>query len=109
MFELWLLLYCAAVGFVAAGLASSFFQLVTRRQVVFAIPSPRVVACFVAAVSFALVGPYIVARAAVRAVRADKRPVTWLVGGLAVAGLWSACSGILVLDLALAMRTSLLT
>jgi len=109
MFELWLLLYCTAVGFVAAGLASSLFQLVTRRPVAFAIPSPRIVACCVAAVSFALVGPYIVARAAVRAVRADKRPVTWLFGGLAVAGIWSACSGIVVMDFALAMRTSLLT
>ncbi len=109
MFELWLLLYCAAVGFVAAGLSSSLFQLVTRRQVAFSIPSPRILACFVAVVSFAFVGPYIVARGAVRAVRADKRPVTWLFGGLAVAGVWSACSGIVVLDLALAMRTSLLT
>ncbi|MGV8840196.1 MAG: DUF6949 family protein [Bauldia sp.] len=108
MFELWLLLYCAAVGFVAAGLASSLFQLVTRRQVAFAVPQPRIVECFVAAVSFAFIGPYIVARGAVRAVRADRRPITWLVGGLAVAGVWSACSGIVVLDFALAMRSSLL-
>jgi hypothetical protein len=108
MFELWLLLYCAAVGFVAAGLASSLFQLVTRRQVAFAVPRPRIVECFVAAVSFAFIGPYIVARGAVRAVRADRRPITWLVGGLAVAGVWSACSGIVVLDFALAMRSSLL-
>lgn len=109
MLEVWLLLYCAAVGFVAAGLASSFFQLVTRKPVVFAMPSPRIVTCFIAAVSFAFVGPYIVARGAVRAVRADKRPASWLWGGLAVAGAWSACSGIVVLDVALAMRTSLLT
>jgi len=105
--ELLLLVYATAVGFVAAGLAASLFQLVTSRPVAFVLPSTRLVSCFVAGLSFALVGPYIVARAAVRARWSDRKPLTWLAGGLALALLWSTCSGIVVLDLALSVRHSL--
>ncbi len=79
--EFLLLLFAAAVGFVAAGL----------------------VACLAAGASFALVGPYIVARGAIRARSVDKRPLGWLMAGLALAAGWSTCSGIVVLDLALSL------
>jgi hypothetical protein len=105
--ELLVLAYATAVGFAAAGIASTFYQWVTARPVAFVLPSGRIVACVLAGVSFALVGPYIVARTAIRSVTVDRRPATWLVGGFAIVLLWSACSGILVLDLALSLRHGL--
>ena len=107
MREFWILVYASAVGFVAAGVISSLYQLVTRRQVAFSIPNPRFVSCFAAVVSFALVGPYIVARNTIRSRFVDRKPLSWLAGGFGLAALWSACSGILVLDVALAVRESL--
>lgn len=103
-----ILLYAAAVGFVAAGIASSFYQLVTARPVAFVLPSGRLLACIAAGLSFALIGPYIVARTAIRLVTVDRRPATWLLGGFAIVLMWSACSGIIVLDLALSLRHGLL-
>ncbi len=107
MREFWILIYASAVGFVAAGVISSLYQLVTRRQVAFAMPNTRFVTCFAAVVSFALVGPYIVARNTFRTRFVDHKPLSWLAGGLGLAALWSACSGILVLDVALAVRAGL--
>ena len=107
MREFWILVYASAVGFVAAGVISSLYQLVTRRQVAFSIPNPRFISCFAAVVSFALVGPYIVARNTIRSRFVDRKPLSWLAGGFSLAALWSVCSGILVLDVALAVRESL--
>ena len=102
--QLMILAYATAVGFAAAAIASSFYQLVTARPVAFALPNARPLPMILAGVSIALVGPYVVARAAVRAVTVDRRPASWLVGGFAIVFLWSACSGILVLDLLLSLR-----
>lgn len=107
MSELLLFTFCIAVGFVAAGLTSSLVQLVTGRPVVFALPRASLIPCILAGVSFTVIGPYIVARGAVRASLTDGKPLTWLAGGLTLALLWSACSGIIVLDIALSMGRAL--
>jgi hypothetical protein len=98
------LLYATAVGFVAAGSGASLYQLVTHRQAAFAVPKARFISCVAAVASYALVGPYIVATNALRTHFVDKRPLKWMAAGLGLAVLWSACSGIVVLDFALAVR-----
>ncbi len=101
MFELILLAFAAAFGFAAAGTISALLQLFTNRPVAFAIPERGATAYLSAAVKFMLAGPYIVASAAFRARFVDHRSWGLLGGGLAIAAVWSACSGILLMDLML--------
>ena len=101
MTELFVFVFATAVGFVAAGLASSFFQLVTSRRVAFVMPGPHLGKSIAVGAAFAIIGPYIVARGALRAAFIDRRPLVWLAGGLALAAGWSFCSGLILLDLAL--------
>ena len=101
-----IMLYATALGFGAAGLIASFLQLVTNRPVAFAIPDKAGILSYVtAALRFAIIGPYIIARMAFRAAAPPQRSLGMLGGGLFVATLWSTCSGILVLGLAVSLMT----
>lgn len=102
-----LLGYVTAVGFVSAAIAGSLYQLVTARPAAFAMPSGRLTVCLAAAISFALVGPYIVARGTIARFRTQHPRPGLVAGGIVIASIWSACSGIVMLDLALAVRQSL--
>ena len=101
--ELMILVYATAVGFAASGMISTLMQSVTKRPVAFAIPNGGGgLVYFLTAISFALTGPYIVARATFRTSFAE-REWTMIGAGLFIAALWSSCSGILVLGLALSV------
>ncbi len=101
--ELMILVYATAVGFAASGMISTLMQSVTKRPVAFAIPNGGGgLVYFLTAISFALTGPYIVARATFRTYFAE-REWTMIGAGLFIAALWSTCSGILVLGLALSV------
>ena len=103
MREVLLLLYAAAVGFAAAGIAGSFYQLITARPPRFPSLSggglPSILATWLVC---ALTGPFIVAGMLVVAWRAKRPPLGWCVAGVAVAGLWSSCSGVVVLQFVIA-------
>jgi hypothetical protein len=81
-----LLFYCASVGFVASGVAASFFKMVTHEPARFALLGKGWLATAVTFL-FCAIGMALV--------------------GLCVAVFWSICSGMLVLDLVLQLKESL--
>jgi hypothetical protein len=102
-----LLLYCAAVGFVAAGIAASFYKLVTTERARFALLGETAFALATTFVFCALTGPVVLVDFAIRTRRAERLPVRWLLAGVCIAALWSCCLGLLVLQLVLTLRDSL--
>lgn len=101
--ELMILAYATAVGFAVSGMISAVLQLVTKRPVAFALPSGGAPAYLLAALSFVITGPYIVARASFQARFLNGGSLGIMGGGLFVAVLWSTCSGIVILGLALSI------
>ena len=71
-------LYCAAVGFVAAGIAASFYKLVTTEPARFGLIGETVSACHQFFVFCALTGPVIVVDFAIRNRGAERMPLRWL-------------------------------
>lgn len=106
VFELVLLAYATAAGFVAAGFAASLYTLVSDRPVAFPRPSLLLFPLAGALIASAVIGPFVIMRGAVRRAVAEGNPV-FFIGGAALAGFWSACSGILLLDLMFAVRENL--
>lgn len=105
--ELMLLAYVTATGFVAAGLVSSFYQLVTAEPARFALLGQTMLGWLLTFLFCAVTGPFIIVRNAIEGRRTAKQPLVLLFGSLLVAALWSSCSGVLMLDFALAAQTSL--
>jgi hypothetical protein len=102
-----LVLYCAAVGFVASGVAASFYKMMTREAPGFALLGKG---WFAAAVTFlfcGVTGPAIVMDIVLRGRIADRAAVGTMLAGLFVAMLWSICSGVLVLGLVIQLRDTL--
>ena len=104
MLDVLLLLYCGAVGFVAAGIAASFYTLVTAEPARFRLFSgtiPGLVTSFIFSV---LTGPVVVFAYVLCNHRSARLPFLSLLAGLAIAIPWSCCLGIVVLQLILAVR-----
>ncbi len=98
-----LLLYCAAVGFVAAGIAASFFKMVTSEPARFALLGQSWIGLATTFIFCALSGPAIIMDRAIHRRLTDKEGLQLLGASLLVAGLWSVCSGILVLQVVLTL------
>ena len=107
VFEFLLLSYAMAVGFVTAGVVSSFYQLVTARQAGFVLFGESTGAIFLSTIFVAICGPMIVLRTAVNSRMVHGQPVGWLLSGVAVAVLWGCCLGVLALDLAISIGDTL--
>jgi len=102
--DMFLLLYCAATGFVASGVAASFYKMMTLEAPRFSLLGKGwggVAATFVLC---AITGPMIVIDLVLKGRLSDRGAVGTVLAGVFVAGLWSICSGILVLDLVLSLR-----
>ena len=104
LFELAIAAYATAWGFVAAGVLSSLYQLVTDRPVRFSVELETIWRGFVDVMICAFAGPFIIMRNAIRGRVIEHRPVGWLVASTAIATGWSMCSGIVVVNLAMTMR-----
>jgi hypothetical protein len=94
-------LYVMAVGFVAAGLAASFAQLVSGEPLRFGVEAKSVLASAATVLLCVLAGPAILMRNAWRAGRAQARSPIWLGLSAMIAGVWSLLSGSVLLDLIL--------
>ena len=105
--EGFLVFYCAAVGFVASGVAASFYKMVTREPPGFALLGKGWFAAVVTFVFCAVTGPAIVMDIVLRGRLADRSAIGTALAGLFVAALWSICSGILVLDVVIHLRDGL--
>jgi len=101
MFELLIAGYAACTGFVAAGLIGSFYQLMTSEPPRFGLKLDTWIRSFSSAFFCIFAGPFIIMRNAIRGQRIEHRPIGWLAGSCVVALMWSTCSGIIVLQMAL--------
>jgi hypothetical protein len=107
LFELAIAAYAAASGFVAAGVLASFYQWVTDRPARFGVTLDSILEGLCGVLMCAFAGPFIIMRNAIRGRRIERRPVGWLVASTAIATGWSLCSGVVVLQLVIAMRHGL--
>lgn len=107
-FELALAAYCAACGFVAAGLVASFIQLVTGKPARFAVELNSTWTGLRDCMMIAMCGPFILMRNAIRGRLIEHRPIGWLMASSVIAVMWSACSGVFVLQFAFAASQGLI-
>ena len=98
-----LLFYCAAVGFVAAGIAASFFKMVTSEPARFALLGQSWLGLVTTFIFCALSGPAIIMDYALRRRPWDGDALRLIAASALVAGLWSVCSGILVLQVVISI------
>jgi hypothetical protein len=99
-----LILYCGAVGFVAAGIAASFYKMVTLEAARFALLGTGWLAAVSTFLFFAVSGPAIIMATALKRRGSGGNVAGWLAASAVVAGLWSVCSGIIVLGLVLSLK-----
>lgn len=102
--EVFVLFFAIASGFVAAGLTTSGFQMVTNRTLSFEIPDWPAFARFCLGFALIFSGPIILMRNAIRARIIEKRPIGWLAASTAISMSWSFILGLFVLQVALALR-----
>ncbi|MFD1696748.1 DUF6949 family protein [Roseibium aestuarii] len=107
LFELVLALYIGTAGFVAAGVLGSLYQLVTDRPPHFALDAQSVIGTICAVSLCIFAGPFIIMRNAIRGRRLEGRPIGWLVASSTIAGMWSLCSGVVVMHFALGIAHGL--
>lgn len=103
MFELLVLAYCAAVGFVAAGIVSSFRQMINAEPPQFKMAGERWTILLASLAYFAFTGPVLVSRAIVSGRPGEPRSLGWALAGITVVGLWSCCLGLIVLQVILVL------
>lgn len=96
--EVFALVYVTCVGFVCAGILASFYQLVAHRPVGFRVSAQSWPGVFTSVIMCTFAGPFILMRNAMRGRRLENRPIGWLFGSSAIASIWSACSGIFLLN-----------
>lgn len=101
-----LILYCGAVGFVASGIAASFYKMMTKEAPRFALLGKGIAAMVVTFVLCAVTGPAIVLDIVMKSRIADRGAVGTALFGVFISLLWSVCSGVLVLDLVITLRDS---
>ncbi|MEX0852899.1 MAG: hypothetical protein WD036_06405 [Bauldia sp.] len=94
-----LLAYCCAVGFVCAGISASCFKMVTSEPARFRLLGEGWLGLTTTFFFCGLTGPAIIMDYALHRQPSERNFVSLLVGGVCIAGLWSACSGVLVLHL----------
>jgi hypothetical protein len=95
--------FAIAVGFVAAGLVGSFYQLVTNRPIsfeLFGLSRPQVL---VGVMSLVLAGPAVIMRNAIRGRLVEQRPNHWLALSAAISATWSFLSGVFILNIYIAL------
>jgi hypothetical protein len=107
LFELALLGYVGAVGFVSAGIASSLYKMITHEPARFRLAGESFAAWASALMFGAVTGPVIVVNYAIASRKKGDMPVLMVLGGIVLAGLWSCCLGVLVLELVFSIRGTL--
>jgi hypothetical protein len=96
--ELLILVYALAVGFAAAGLSSSIYEMVTLQPASFIVQGTGIPLLIVTGFFFAVTGPMLVFRK-VMAGRKEKRLTVGItVSGLALCAMWSCCVGLLLIE-----------
>lgn len=100
-------LFSILVGFVLAGLLSSFYQLITARPARFDLQADNVVGGILHTFLIMFAGPAILMRNAIRGRMIEHRPVGWLFASTAIAGAWSLCSGVMLFPFFIVLARSI--
>ncbi|MBC00987.1 MAG: hypothetical protein CML67_15765 [Rhodobacteraceae bacterium] len=100
MTDLALAAYIGSAGFVVAGILGSFYQLLTGEPLKFAISVETWLKGVFSCLLCVFAGPFIIMRNAIRGRKIEQRPIGWLVASSTIAGMWSICSGVFVLQVA---------
>ncbi|MHA7772286.1 DUF6949 family protein [Roseibium sp. M-1] len=103
LFDILIVGYIACAGFVAAGVLGSLYQLITQQPPKFAFDGDRLLPFMGGLLVCVFAGPFIIMRNAIRGRRIEGRPLGWLVASSTIAGMWSMCSGIMVINVVLLM------
>ncbi|MCC2110825.1 MAG: hypothetical protein KDJ16_02185 [Hyphomicrobiales bacterium] len=106
MTEIIVLSYAAAIGFVSAGIAGSFYQWVTSEAPQFRVTYETFLAGIASILFCCFAAPFIIMRNAIRGRRLEKRPLGWLAASAAIAVTWSLCTGIILLEIIVALRVA---
>ena len=92
-------LYVMAVGFVAAGVLSSFVQLVSGEPMRFTVEPKCILDSLAGVLLRVMAGPAILMRNAWGGQIIQRRPKIWFGVSALIAAVWSLFSGALLLDL----------
>ena len=95
--------YVTAVGFVLAGVLSSFVQLVSGEPMRFGLQPNSILASLGGVLLRVVAGPAILMRNAWRGMRFEARPKFWFGLSVIVAAWWSLFIGAILIDLALSI------
>jgi hypothetical protein len=98
------LLYCAVIGFVASGVAASFFKMMTSKPARFGMLGEGTLAMIATYAFVGVSGPMIIVDMALAELTPRSNKLAWLAGGALIAILWSACSGLILIDVVLSIR-----
>lgn len=93
--------YLMAVGFVLAGVLSSFVQLVSGQPMRFGVEPNSVLTSILGVVLRVFAGPAILMRNAWRGMLVEARPKFWFGLSAAIAAFWSLLIGALMIDIVL--------
>lgn len=96
--EVFALVYVTCVGFVCAGILATLYQMIARRPAGFRVSVNSLAGVVSSIMMCTFAGPFIIMRNALRGRRIENRPIGWLFGSSAIAGVWSACSGVLLMN-----------
>jgi hypothetical protein len=95
--------YTVAVGFVAAGLIGSMYQILTNKPVAFEMMFQRNGAAIVGVLTLVFAGPAVIMRNAIRGRLIENRPGHWLALSTAISAGWSFLQGVFILSFVIAI------
>ncbi len=95
--------YTIAVGFVAAGLINSIYQLITNKQVAFELLYQRNAAAVLGVLTLVLAGPAVIMRNAIKARLVENRPSHWLALSTVLSAGWSFFQGVFILSIVISV------
>lgn len=96
--------YTIAVGFVAAGLAGSAYQMITNRQIAFEVLFERRTSALLGVMALVMAGPTVIMRNAIKGRLIDNRPGHWLALSTVLSAGWSFLQGVFILSIAVSAR-----
>ncbi len=91
-------LQALVLGFAVAGMLASAFELITERRASFSLLNSGGILAVASVPMLVFSAPFIILRNTVRGRRFEDRPVGFVMLATVIAGLWSLCSGRVVLD-----------
>lgn len=97
--ELLVLFMTIAVGFVAAGLVGSLYQVTTQKQISFQMWEENTTGLAMGVLALVVAGPNVILRNALRAQVIEHRPPMWLGLSAMISSVWSFLVGLFILNL----------